>query len=74
MLVTLINSKGSHTQEFEVHEIVIELDNTNMVTMFEVDPGTIQIRNTTEIPHGNINMGILLEPIDVSTINITPEG
>jgi len=57
--------------------IEIELDNGNTISLTEVESGTVQFENTTDLGARGLtkgSFGLLIEPIGQSIIAITPEG
>ena len=67
----IINIDGT---TYEGHTVELILDNSNRIEVFEIDPGSIQVKNTTDITDEQEEPGMILELVDHSSINITPEG
>jgi len=59
---------------YEGHTVELILDNTNRLSIFEIDPGSVQIKNITDVTNEQEELGLMFELVDHSTINMTPEG
>lgn len=58
----------------ELMELIIVLDNGNELLLSHPGPNTLRVTNITKNPLDNESLEIMVFPVDLSTIEIIPEG